>query len=531
VDVAATDNAPGDQLARLSLVPHREDLLGFSSVSRGEFTGPIQFERHRNGGPGPVTRRAMPLPGKGRTDLSEGRVPVRDVLDPKAIGRDVCIEGWVRTKRTAKAGLVFLEVNDGSSLRNLQVVASEQLPGFDTEVAAIGTGASVRILGTVVESPAAGQPTEVQASEIRIVGLAPDFPLAKKRHSFEYLRTIAHLRPRTNTFGAVARVRNEVCRAIHAYFQSRGYLYAQTPIITGSDAEGAGQMFNVTSLDLEKPPLSDGKLDFSEDLFGKPTRLTVSGQLEAEILATALSRVYTFGPTFRAENSNTSRHLSEFWMVEPEVAFCEIDQLQDIAEEFLKAIFNDVLLNCADDMQFFNDRVDDTVLSTLQHIVTSTFVRLSYTEAIEILERSGEEFEYPVAWGTDLQSEHERYLTEQEFKAPVILTGYPASIKAFYMRLNDDEKTVAAMDVLVPRIGEIIGGSQREDRLDVLERRIREHGLDVEQYWWYLDLRRYGSVPHAGFGLGLERVVQFVTGMQNIRDVIPFPRTPRSVEF
>jgi len=463
--------------------------------------------------------------------LREDRVPVRDVLDRAAIGLGVCIEGWIRTKRTAKAGLTFLEVNDGSSLRNVQVVATEDLPNFNTGVAAITTGTSVRVLGTVVESPASGQPTEVRASEIQVVGLAPDYPLAKKRHSFEYLRTIAHLRPRTNTFGAVARVRNEVCRGIHAYFQSRGYLYAQTPIITGSDAEGAGQMFSVTSLDLEKPLATDGHLDFSEDLFGRPTRLTVSGQLEAEILALAFSRVYTFGPTFRAENSNTSRHLSEFWMIEPEIAFCDINLLQDIAEDFLKTVFSDVLLNCPDDMQFFNDRVDDTVLPTLQHIVSSTFVRLSYTEAIRILEGSGTQFEYPVKWGNDLQAEHERFLTEEEFKAPVILTDYPASIKAFYMRLNDDGKTVAAMDVLVPRIGEIIGGSQREDRLDVLERRIREQGLDPEPYWWYLDLRRYGSVPHAGFGLGLERVVQFVTGMQNIRDVIPFPRTPHSVEF
>jgi asparaginyl-tRNA synthetase len=329
----------------------------------------------------------------------------------------------------------------------------------------------------------------------------------------------------------MARVRNEVSRSIHAYFQANGYLYVQTPIITGSDAEGAGQMFQVTSLDLEHPPLKDGRIDFSDDLFGRPTHLTVSGQLEAEIMATALSKVYTFGPTFRAENSNTARHLAEFWMVEPEISFCDLTMLADVAEDFLKSICADVLQNCADDMQFFNDRIDDTVLSTLHQIVDSEFVRLTYTEAIDLLLTSGREFEFPVAWGSDVQAEHERYLTEEHFKRPVILTDYPASIKAFYMRLNDDGKTVAALDVLVPRIGEIIGGSQREERLDVLDARLVGQGLDVNAYWWYRDLRRYGTVPHAGFGLGLERVVQFITGMQNIRDVIPFPRTPRNVEF
>jgi asparaginyl-tRNA synthetase len=411
------------------------------------------------------------------------------------------------------------------------VVAPEELENYATDIDALTTGSSVRVWGTVVESPASGQATEIRASRIDVLGLAPDFPLAKKRHSFEYLRTMAHLRPRTNTFGAVARVRNEVSRAIHAYFQSHGYLYVQTPIITGSDAEGAGQMFTVTSLDLSGPPMENGAVNFSEDLFGKPTHLTVSGQLEAEIMATAFSRVYTFGPTFRAENSNTSRHLAEFWMVEPEIAFCDLTQLQDVAEDFLKSLFSDVLEHCPEDMSFFNERIDPTVLSTLRHIVECTFVRLTYTEAVEILRTSGREFEFPVQWGADLQAEHERYLTEEEFKAPVILTNYPADIKAFYMRLNDDGRTVAAMDVLVPRIGEIIGGSQREERLDVLERRIVEHGLDPADYWWYLDLRRFGTVPHAGFGLGLDRVVQFITGMQNIRDVIPFPRTPRNVEF
>ena len=363
------------------------------------------------------------------------------------------------------------------------------------------------------------------------MGGAPDYPLAKKRHSFEYLRTIAHLRPRTNTFGAIARVRNEVSRAIHAYFQEHGYLYVQTPIITGIDAEGAGQMFQVTSIDLEHPPLNGGRIDFSDDLFGRPTHLTVSGQLEAEILATALGKVYTFGPTFRAENSNTARHLAEFWMVEPEISFCDLTMLADVAEDFLKSVCASVLRNCPEDMQFFNDRVDPTVLTTLQQIVDSEFVRLTYSEAVDLLQASQREFEFPVAWGSDLQAEHERYLTEEHFKRPVILTDYPANIKAFYMRLNDGGTTVAALDVLVPRIGEIIGGSQREERLEVLEARLASQGLDAEQYWWYLDLRRYGTVPHAGFGLGLERLVQFITGMQNIRDVIPFARTPRNVEF
>jgi asparaginyl-tRNA synthetase len=382
-----------------------------------------------------------------------------------------------------------------------------------------------------VASPAAGQEVELRADRFEVIGEAPEFPLAKKRHSFEYLRSIAHLRPRTNTFGAMARVRNRVCMAIHEYFQSRGYLYVQTPIITGSDAEGAGQMFQVTSVDLDHPPLRNGSIDFSEDLFGKVTHLTVSGQLEAEIMATALGNVYTFGPTFRAENSNTSRHLAEFWMIEPEIAFCDLQLLTEVAEDFLKHVFREVLERCAEDMAFFNERIDTTVLETLQHIVESEFVRLTYTEAVEILQASRRDFEFPVEWGSDLQAEHERYLTEEKFRRPVILTNYPASIKAFYMRLNDDERTVAAMDVLVPKIGEIIGGSQREERLEMLERRLLESGLDPRAYWWYLDLRRYGTVPHAGFGLGLERTVQFITGMTNIRDVIPFPRTPRNVEF
>jgi asparaginyl-tRNA synthetase len=456
---------------------------------------------------------------------------VRDALHTQMLGRHVTIEGWVRTKRSSKAGVTFVEINDGSSLRNLQVVVPDALQSAEALLSETSTGASVRVAGELVESPAHGQATELLAEAFALVGPAPDFPLAKKRHSFEYLRTIAHLRPRSNTFGAMARVRNAVSMSIHSYFQERGYLYIQTPIITGSDAEGAGQMFQVTSLDLHHPPLRNGSIDFEDDLFGKLTHLTVSGQLEAEIMATALRKVYTFGPTFRAENSNTSRHLAEFWMIEPEIAFCDLSQLADVAEEFMKHLFRDAPARCPDDMAFFNERIDNTVLETLHHIAESEFARLTYTEAIHILQRSNQPFEFPVEWGADLQAEHERYLTEREFKRPVILTDYPASIKAFYMRLNDDEKTVAALDVLVPKIGEIIGGSQREERLDVLTRRIVETGLELEDYWWYLDLRRFGTVPHAGFGLGLERVVQFMTGMANIRDVIPFPRTPRNVEF
>jgi asparaginyl-tRNA synthetase len=464
-------------------------------------------------------------------DAAAASARVQDILDGGSVGESVVVEGWVRTRRTSKAGLTFVEVNDGSSLANLQVVAEEALSNYE-DISHVGTGSSIRVVGHVVESPAEGQAVEVRAESIEIVGESPEeFPLQKKRHSFEYLRTIAHLRPRTNTFGAVARVRNEVSRAIHNYFQSRGYLWVHTPIVTALDAEGAGQMFQVTTLEMDNLPRKDGRIDYDKDLFERPSYLTVSGQLEAEIMATALGDVYTFGPTFRAENSNTSRHLSEFWMVEPEVAWCDLDRLQDIGEEFIKSIFSSVLQNVPEDMRFFNDRVDSTVVETLEHIVASDFASITYTEAIELLEKSGEAFEFPVSWGVDLQSEHERYLTEQTFKRPVIVTNYPRDIKAFYMRLNDDERTVAAMDVLVPRIGEIIGGSQREERHDVLVQRMQDSGIDPEAYWWYLDLRRFGSVPHAGFGLGLERTVQFITGMGNIRDVIPFPRTPGSVEF
>jgi asparaginyl-tRNA synthetase len=452
----------------------------------------------------------------------------------EAIGREVRLQGWVRTRRDSKGGFSFIELNDGSSLGNVQILAENALPNYQSEILHLSVGSSIIVEGVVRASPAKGQPTEVQAKSITVLGGADPatYPLQKKGHSMEFLREQAHLRPRSNTFGAVARVRNAVCMAIHNFFQEQGFLYVHPPIITGSDCEGAGQMFRVTTLDLGKLPRNEqGEIDYLKDFFGRGTYLTVSGQLEAEIFACAVGKVYTFGPTFRAENSNTSRHLAEFWMVEPEMAFYELTDNMDLAEAFLKRVFADVLAKCPEDMQFFKDRIEKTAISTLEGIVNSTFVRLSYTEAVGILEKSGQTFEFPVKWGVDLQSEHERFLTEQHFKSPVILYDYPRGIKAFYMRLNDDCRTVRAMDVLVPRVGEIIGGSQREERLDVLEQRMRESHLDPKAYWWYLDLRRYGTVPHSGFGLGLERTVQFVTGMGNIRDVIPFPRTPGNAGF
>jgi asparaginyl-tRNA synthetase len=447
-------------------------------------------------------------------------------------GTTVTIQGWVRTKREQKA-FTFINVNDGSTMNGLQVVADADTADYDAVIKRLNTGASLRVMGTLVESPAKGQRVELKAQTIEVFGEADDtYPLQKKRHSFEFLRTIGHLRSRTNTLGAVMRVRNACAQAIHQFFQERDFMWMHTPILTGSDCEGAGELFTVTSLDLNRLPTTDsGQVDFSQDFFGKPAYLTVSGQLEAEIMAMAFSNVYTFGPTFRAENSNTSRHLAEFWMVEPEMAFCDLEGNMDLAEAFLKDVFRYVLDHCEADMAFFNQRIDDTVLATADAIINSEFVRITYTEAIEQLEKSGQSFEFPVEWGIDLQSEHERYLSEQVFKKPMIVTDYPAAIKAFYMRLNDDGKTVAAMDVLAPKVGEIIGGSQREERLDVLERRIEAAGLPKDHYWWYLDLRRYGTVPHAGFGLGFERLVQFMTGMTNIRDVIPFPRTPENVEF
>jgi asparaginyl-tRNA synthetase len=456
---------------------------------------------------------------------------IREVLAREAAGGTVTLQGWVRTARHSKE-VSFLEVSDGSCFAGLQVVADPKLPNYDA-VRAVRTGCAIAATGELVDSPGKGQRFELHASEIEVVGgVGDDYPLQKKRHTFEFLRTIAHLRPRTNTIGAVLRVRNAAARAIHGFFQERGFVYLQTPVITASDAEGAGELFRVSTLDAANPPRDEsGDVDFERDFFGREAFLTVSGQLEAEIAALALTDVYTFGPTFRAENSNTSRHLAEFWMVEPEMAFCDLERDAEVAEAFLKAIFGAVLEDCPDDMEFFEKRIDDSVIRTLRHVIDSPFERLTYTEAVEILERSGRSFEFPVKWGADLQSEHERYLAEEHVGRPVVVTDYPSAIKAFYMYRNDDERTVRAMDVLVPKVGEIIGGSQREHRLDVLEERMAEAGLPEAPYWWYVDLRRHGTVPHAGFGLGFERVVQFMTGMANIRDVIPFPRVPGFAEF
>jgi asparaginyl-tRNA synthetase len=460
---------------------------------------------------------------------------VKYLLERRDFGARVVVQGWVRTRRDSKGGFSFLEVNDGSCMRNVQVIADSSLPNFESDVQRLITGCSVRIEGELRESPAKGQPVEVLAKNLEVVGWVEDpdtYPLQKKRHSMEFMREVAHLRSRSNTFGAVARLRNCMAAATHEFFQNRGFLYLHSPIITSSDCEGAGEMFNVTTFDLSKIPLTpEGQVDYPQDFFGRRTALTVSGQLSAETYACALTNVYTFGPTFRAENSNTSRHLAEFWMIEPEMAFCDIEGDMDLAEAFIKHLFRAALESCPEDMAFFNQWVDKTAIETLEHICASEFERLTYTEAVEILQKSGEKFEFPVEWGLDLQSEHERYLTEKHLKKPVIVYNYPKQIKAFYMRANDDEKTVAAMDVLVPKIGEIIGGSQREERKDVLLRRMAECGLNPKDYWWYLDLRRYGTVPHAGFGLGFERTIQFASGLGNIRDVIPFPRTPKSAEF
>lgn len=457
---------------------------------------------------------------------------IADILQNGQPDDTVTIQGWVRTKRELK-NFSFIEVNDGSSLANLQVILDPDLPDYENLLKPLNTGASVEVTGILTPSPGKGQRIEMKASSVNVYGEAdPEtYPLQKKRHSFEFLRTIGHLRARTNTLGAVFRVRNAASRAIHDFFQERGFLWIHTPVITASDCEGAGELFTVTSLDLKKVPRLNENVDFTQDFFGRPAYLTVSGQLEAEVMAMSFGNVYTFGPTFRAENSNTSRHLAEFWMVEPEMAFCDLQGDMDLAEAFLKSVFKSVLESCAEDMEFFNQRIDNTVLETANNIIDNEFARITYTDAIALLEKADRSFEFPVEWGVDLQSEHERYLAEEYFKKPVIVTDYPVGIKAFYMRLNDDEKTVAAMDVLAPRIGEIIGGSQREERLDVLERRIQAQGMPLEQLWWYLDLRRYGTVPHAGFGLGFERLVQFMTGMNNIRDVIPFPRTPLNAEF
>lgn len=458
---------------------------------------------------------------------------IKEILKSAEIQSTTTVEGWVKTKRELKA-FSFIEISDGSTVDGIQVIIDKDLADYDNIIKQLNTGASVSATGLVVESPGKGQRIEVQASAVTVHGGAdPEtYPLQKKRHSFEFLRTIGHLRGKTNTIGAVMRVRNACSTAIHQFFQEKGFLWAHTPIITASDCEGAGEMFAVTNFNLANPKRDEaGAINYAEDFFGRPSYLTVSGQLEAEVMAMSFKNVYTFGPTFRAENSNTSRHLAEFWMVEPEMAFCDIIGDQDLAEEFLRYIFKYVLETCPEDMEFFNKRIDKTVLETAQNIIDNDFARITYTEAIALLEKSNKTFEFPVEWGIDMQSEHERYLAEEFFKKPLIVTNYPKDIKAFYMRLNDDEKTVAAMDVLVPKIGELIGGSQREERLDVLERRIKEMNIETDDLWWYLDLRRFGSVPHAGFGLGFERLVQFMTGMANIRDVIPFPRSPLNAEF
>jgi asparaginyl-tRNA synthetase len=456
---------------------------------------------------------------------------IRDILN-MPVGRDVTVRGWVKTRRDSK-GIHFAQISDGSCFTDLQVVIEDgTVP--EGQLTQITTGACVEVDGTLVESPASGQAVELKAHSVTVHGPAPtaSYPLTKKGHTMEYLRGIAHLRPRSNTFGAVFRVRNALSYAIHRFFQERGFHYIHTPIITTSDCEGAGALFGVTTLDLMAVPrLPDNTVDYGEDFFGKPAYLAVSGQLEAEIFALSMANVYTFGPTFRAENSNTPRHLAEFWMIEPEMAFCDLDDDVALAQEFLQYIIRYVLDTCKTDLEFFNKRIDSTVLATLEHVATSAFERVSYTEAIAILTRAQRDWEFPVHWGCDLQAEHERYLTEEVFGKPVVVTDYPREIKAFYMRVNDDGKTVRAMDVLVPRIGEIIGGSQREERADVLRERIRECGLPEGPYWWYLQLREFGSVAHAGFGLGLERMMMYLTGMKNIRDVIPFPRTPGSAEF
>ncbi|MEI7253824.1 asparagine--tRNA ligase [Dickeya dadantii] len=463
-------------------------------------------------------------------------VPVVDVLQGRvAVDSDVTVRGWVRTRRDSKAGISFIAVYDGSCFDSLQAVVNNNLANYQSDVLRLTTGCSVEVTGKVVESPGEGQSFELQATELKVVGWVEDpdtYPMAAKRHSIEYLREVAHLRPRTNLVGAVARVRHTLAQAIHRYFHQSGFYWVSTPVITASDTEGAGEMFRVSTLDLENLPRNDqGKVDFSEDFFGKEAFLTVSGQLNGETYACALSKIYTFGPTFRAENSNTSRHLAEFWMIEPEVAFATLDDVAALAENLLKFVFKAVLEERADDMKFFAERVDKEAISRLERFVSSDFAQVDYTDAITILENCGQTFENPVSWGIDLSSEHERYLAEKHFQAPVVVKNYPKDIKAFYMRMNSDGKTVAAMDVLAPGIGEIIGGSQREERLEQLDIRLEEMGLSKEDYWWYRDLRRYGTIPHSGFGLGFERLIAYVTGVQNVRDVIPFPRTPRSATF
>lgn len=460
----------------------------------------------------------------------------KEILSGKiAIGEKVTVAGWIRTRRDSKAGFSFLAVNDGSGFDNVQVIAPNTLNNYESEILKLTTGCSVVVDGTLKASEGKGQAYEINADKVFVTGFVEDpdtYPMSAKRHSVEYLREYAHLRPRTNLMGAVMRIRNTVAYAIHSFFQENGFMWVATPLITSSDCEGAGEMFTVTNFDLNNVPKNDkGEADFSKDFFGKHAYMTVSGQLNVETYACAFSKVYTFGPTFRAENSNTTRHLAEFWMVEPEMAFTDLDGCATTAEKLLKYVFKTVLEQRADDMKFIAERVDKDAITRLEHFISSDFAKVDYTDAIEILKKATKKFEYPVEWGIDLQSEHERYLAEEHFKAPVVVKNYPRDIKAFYMKKNDDGKTVAAMDVLAPGIGEIIGGSQREDNLEKLDKRMDELGMNKDSYWWYRDLRRYGSVPHSGFGLGFERLIVYITGVGNVRDVIPFPRTPHSAEF
>ena len=460
------------------------------------------------------------------TDVLAGQYPVSE---------PITVHGWIRTRRDSKAGISFLAIHDGSCFDTIQAIVNSDLDNYQQDVLKLTTGSAVKVTGILVESPGQGQSFEIQATSVEVLGLVEDpdtYPMAAKRHSIEYLREHAHLRARTNIGGAVARVRNSLAQAVHRFLHSKGYFWISTPLITGSDCEGAGEMFRVSTLDMENLPRDDqGKVDYEKDFFGKETFLTVSGQLNVETYCCALSKVYTFGPTFRAENSNTSRHLAEFWMIEPEIAFANLSDAADLAEEMLKYVFAALLEERSDDMAFFQQRVDKTVIDRLNSVINNDFVRLDYTDAITILENCGKKFQNPVSWGVDLNSEHERYLAEEHFNGPVVLQNYPKDIKSFYMRLNDDGKTVAAMDILAPGIGEIIGGSQREERLDVLDARLAEMNLDIADYSWYRDLRRYGTVPHSGFGLGFERLVAYATGMRNVRDVIPFPRTPNNATF
>lgn len=462
------------------------------------------------------------------------RAYIKDVIGKPEMGKNITVAGFVRTRRDSKGGFSFIELNDGSCFRNLQILAEATLDNYSSEIVKLFPGSSLVVNGTLVKSPGAGQTVELKAQAIRVTGFCnpEEYPLQKQKISFERLREVAHLRARTNSFGAIARLRNQLAFSTHNFFQERGFLYLNTPIITCSDCEGAGEMFQVTTLDVNSPPRdASGRIDYAKDFFGKKASLTVSGQLEGETYACALGNIYTFGPTFRAENSNTRRHLAEFWMIEPEMAFADITDDANLAEDYIRYLMRSVLMNCDEDLKFFDERISKGLIDNLSKIEGSSFKRIDYTEAINILEKSGEKFEFPVKWGVDMQSEHERYLTEVHFKAPVIVINYPKEIKSFYMRENDDEKTVAAMDVLVPGVGEIIGGSQREERYERIFERIKSMGQNPEDYWWYLELRKFGTVPHAGFGLGFERMVQFCSGMNNIRDVIPYPRTPNNADF